>query len=374
MIHKTDRLLAPAVTDQAGRFVLLLARRLGAGLRASHPRYVGPGIGAEADSRVLEPLILEPGGGIAGTVIDAATGRPVAGVIVGAQLVEHRTRILGGYGEARQRQTGPVPHRRAWSRGSTTSCSGGCPAMTSHGAGRGVRLRVRAGADDARRPGRHRGRPLRGVVIDRDTGQPVPGIRVGCYGPARPRSGAGVESHKTDDQGRFTFHVPPGEQHVYCMDGLLDSRLDRRDRRRPRARRDRARPAAEDQRPESLGPRVDMMKAAVAPAAGRGEGAKDVEESRGEGRERRRSARSGEPARAKADPEAAEGRRPRRSARSPATCAIRKAGRWPASSVQVDPRASGAPRRRSSSSTSRRPTAMACSSSRTCRAGRSRSR
>ena len=74
-----------------------------------------------------------------------------------------------------------------------------------------------------------RGRPLRGVVIDRETDKPVADIRVACYGPAHPRSGAAVESHKTDTQGRFTFHVPPGEQHVYMMDGMSSSRLGRRD-------------------------------------------------------------------------------------------------------------------------------------------------
>ena len=74
-----------------------------------------------------------------------------------------------------------------------------------------------------------RGRPLRGLVIDRETDKPVADILVGCYGPAHPRSGAAVESHKTDTQGRFTFHVPPGEQHVYLMEGMPFSRLSRRD-------------------------------------------------------------------------------------------------------------------------------------------------
>ena len=99
MIERTDRLLAPAITDNTGRFALLLPEGVGAGLRVSHPRYFGPGTGVKADSAVLDPLILEPGGGIAGTITDA-TGRPVEGVRLGAQLLEHRVRILGGYGEA----------------------------------------------------------------------------------------------------------------------------------------------------------------------------------------------------------------------------------------------------------------------------------
>ena len=49
-IDKTDRLFAPAITDNTGRFVLLLPEGVDAGLQASHPRYFGPGTGAKADS------------------------------------------------------------------------------------------------------------------------------------------------------------------------------------------------------------------------------------------------------------------------------------------------------------------------------------
>ena len=57
---------------------MMLPEGVGAGLTASHPRYIGPGSGVQADSRTLDPLILEPAGGITGTVTDA-TGKPVAG-------------------------------------------------------------------------------------------------------------------------------------------------------------------------------------------------------------------------------------------------------------------------------------------------------
>ena len=33
---------------------------------------------------------------------------------------------------------------------------------------------------------------------------------------------------KTDEKGRFTFHVPPGEQYVYLIDDLSSSRMSRR--------------------------------------------------------------------------------------------------------------------------------------------------
>ena len=65
-------------------------------------------------------------------------------------------------------------------------------------------------------------------MIDQETNQPVPGALVGCYGPARPQSGAAVQNHRTDEQGSFTFYLPPGEQHVYIMDGCSFSRLSSR--------------------------------------------------------------------------------------------------------------------------------------------------
>ena len=92
-------LMGKAVTDQTGRFVLMLPQEAKVSLGVSHPRYIG-GTGAQPDSRTLEPMILEPAGVIAGTVTDAATGRSVAGVIVGAQLIEYRKRGGGGWGEA----------------------------------------------------------------------------------------------------------------------------------------------------------------------------------------------------------------------------------------------------------------------------------
>jgi hypothetical protein len=88
-------------------------------------------------------------------------------------------------------------------------------------------VRVRAGADTTADLAVIDGRPLRGVVIDRDTGEPVPGVPVLCYGPARPRSGVAVEALRTDEQGRFTFHVPPGEQYVVFQEGDIGGPLAR---------------------------------------------------------------------------------------------------------------------------------------------------
>jgi hypothetical protein len=206
---------------------LLLPKGVGAGLQASHPRYFGPRTSAKADSAVLDPLILEPGGGIAGTITDA-TGQPVEGVRLGAQLLEHRVRILGGYGEGVSGKQGRFLIG-GLGPGVYNLLFQGVPGHDQLTARAVEGLRVLAGAETPANLTVIRGRPLRGVVLDRETDEPVADILVGCYGPAHPRSGAAVETHKTDAQGRFTFHVPPGEQHDYIMENISSSRLSRRD-------------------------------------------------------------------------------------------------------------------------------------------------
>ncbi len=52
--------------------------------------------------------------------------------------------------------------------------------------------------------------------------------QVGCQGSAVPRSGAGIMGTRTDEKGRFAFHVPPGEQFVYLIDDVSSSRMSRR--------------------------------------------------------------------------------------------------------------------------------------------------
>jgi len=88
--------LAWADTDEAGRFRLSLPQDTTAHFAAYHARFVGPMFSCKRDDQTIPPVTLEDAGGISGTVIDAATGRPATGARVGAQRIEHTERILGG--------------------------------------------------------------------------------------------------------------------------------------------------------------------------------------------------------------------------------------------------------------------------------------
>jgi len=211
------------LTDQAGRFTLTLPEETDVGLSAQHFPYLGEGM-ARAEVQILEPMILKPAAGISGSVTDATTGLPVAGVLVGAQLIEHRKRILAGWSKAMTDHQGrfviiglePGVYNLLFE-----AARGRAQATARAIEG----LRVRTGALAPANLTVIEGRPLRGVVIDQETKRPMGGALVGCHGPARPNSGAAVLSRRTDERGRFTFHVPPGEQRVYIMDAGTFSRL-----------------------------------------------------------------------------------------------------------------------------------------------------
>ena len=58
-----------------------------------------------------------------------------------------------------------------------------------------------------------------GKVVEIGTGDPVPGIFIGMYGPARPHSGAAIMSTNTDAKGRYRFRLPPGKTQLYTSGG-----------------------------------------------------------------------------------------------------------------------------------------------------------
>jgi hypothetical protein len=87
--------LGSAISDEAGRFRLILPHDAYAQFRAIHPRYAGPIFSVRDGARTIEPIELEDAGGIAGTVVDAATGQPVEGAKVSAHGIERHTLLCG---------------------------------------------------------------------------------------------------------------------------------------------------------------------------------------------------------------------------------------------------------------------------------------
>jgi RNA polymerase sigma factor (sigma-70 family) len=215
--------LASAVTDEAGRYRLSLPEGTTAIFRADHPWYVGESFSCKPDSRTIAPAVLEDAGGIAGTVVDAATGRPVAGTRVGADRIEHTERIL--YGKAfavsdaqgRFRAGGLAP-------GVYNLLFASSPKGRRFTARAIQGVRVKAGEDAPADLRMIEGRRLHGTAVIAETGQPLVGAPIFCYSASHPRSGAACQGTYTDKQGHFEHFVPPGPALVYiALPGLLGS-------------------------------------------------------------------------------------------------------------------------------------------------------
>ena len=207
-----------AVTDEQGRYTIPLPRGTGGSLLTRHRRYAGPWIRFGTDRQPIGPTPLDPAGSIVGVIMDAATGRPVAGASVGAQALEHRLKIVGMWGEATTDDRGRF------------EIGGLAPGIFNvlflHGpegrhtmtAAAVEAVRVKADRDTEADLSAVEGRKLRGTVVDAETKAHLPGVMVGYYGTARPRSGAAVMSATTDAAGRFELAIPPGRSYVYIMD------------------------------------------------------------------------------------------------------------------------------------------------------------
>ena len=206
--------IGSAVTDDAGRFRLILPRDASARLQAFHPRYAGPIFSVRADDRTIEPVALEDTGGIAGTVIDAATGRPVEGAQVSAQAIERRAQLRGGGGLAISDASG---------RFQIGGLAAGVYNLLLDGSPRGERftaraiegVRVRAGFDAAADLKLVAGRRIHGTATDARTRKPLAAAPIRCYSAARPGSGNAWQSTQTDDQGHFELFVPDGPARVF---------------------------------------------------------------------------------------------------------------------------------------------------------------
>ena len=63
-----------------------------------------------------------------------------------------------------------------------------------------------------------RGAFISGIVTDKTTGEPLAGVHIGDYGPARPASSAAIIGGLTDANGHYHLRVAPGKNQTYVAD------------------------------------------------------------------------------------------------------------------------------------------------------------
>ncbi len=215
--------LRAAVTDEAGRYVFDLPADTIVHLSARHARYVGPSFAVHSEDRAVEPVTLEDGGGIAGTVTDSTTGKPVGDARVAAQTIELGTKVPlgGGWGEATSDSDGHF-QVGGLAPGVYNLLFASSPKGRRFTARAVEGVRVKAGEDSRADLVLIEGRRLCGTAIHINDNTPMAGAPVFCYSTARPRSGAACQGAYTDEQGRFEHFVPPGQALVYiALPGLL---------------------------------------------------------------------------------------------------------------------------------------------------------
>lgn len=160
---------------------------------------------------------LEPGGTVLGRVVYEKTGEPGAGVVVQAQGARHPDPMRGWMstraddeGRFRLDCLPPGPFN-IWARKAGWTVV----ALDSFDVGTGENR-----APDLTMV---RGGWIEGEVLDADTGKPMSEASVGMYGPARPRSGAAIESVRVASDGTFRIRAAPGRHYVYLCTANLSA-------------------------------------------------------------------------------------------------------------------------------------------------------
>jgi hypothetical protein len=212
-----DATLGSAVTDEAGRYTLMLPQGTRVALVAYHPRYFGPDFGCQPEDHEVKPVTLKDAGGIGGSVIDSITKQPIEGARVAAQRVEHTDGNLRGNGGS------AISDKRGHfligglAPGVFNLLFSGSPKGKELVARAVEGVRVKAGQDVVVDLFVFKGRRLYGRAFDTVIDKPMVRVPIGCYNPAYPRSGAACQGTRTDEVGRFELFVPPGPAFVYIM-------------------------------------------------------------------------------------------------------------------------------------------------------------
>jgi protocatechuate 3,4-dioxygenase beta subunit len=159
------------------------------------------------------PIVLLPAATISGRVTYHGTGRPAAGIAIGAQGIE-QSEWGGAVTDADGRYT--IKQLRPAAYNVAVSLDGKAAEQWTAVAHEAVPVTLGGRVTDVDFE-LIKGELITGKVIAGYTGEGIPGMWVGVYGPARPRSGAWVQSYLTRADGSYSLRVPPGPQYLYLQ-------------------------------------------------------------------------------------------------------------------------------------------------------------
>jgi uncharacterized GH25 family protein len=203
-----------AKTDEGGRWTIRCVPPIGsARVALDDPRFVGEAkeVRLTARSGSSVTLVARPGASLSGRVV-YEDGSPAAGVAVMAQAKDLEATAWG------------------WAEAATTADGSyqltGLPdgvfnIFVEESSGEWVAAALERVAASAPRAVElpdlilTRGAIIEGTVTDMTTGEPLPGVCMGSYGPHRPMSSAAIISDYTDGHGRYQLRVAPGHSYVY---------------------------------------------------------------------------------------------------------------------------------------------------------------
>jgi len=168
-------------------------------------------------------IVVKPGGVIDGQVVRGDSGKPVAGLLIALQGINQTTPEAQYFWattftdrDGRFRlQSLPTGQFNVYPRKLPTDVT--AAALDS--------VRVYAGQTTKTAPiGLIAGGFVKGRLIDDATNKPAQledgeEVRFGFHGPMRPKSGASVVSASVKKDGTFEKRLPPGDVHLYVMNG-----------------------------------------------------------------------------------------------------------------------------------------------------------
>lgn len=199
-------------TDGTGRFSVKVPAGTTGSVRPRHPDWASVPIQWQKGQENVGRVELFPGGRIEDRVVDAHTGKSIAGASIGAHGYNQLASRGSGWGTAVSDATGHYEIGGLWPDQYDTLLMQVSDNEKLTAAAREA-VKVQSG-----KPARvdfqvSVGRLLSGRVIEAETGKPLAGCHVTCQGPSGGLMG------RTDSLGMFRFYVPPGVSLVYVSDG-----------------------------------------------------------------------------------------------------------------------------------------------------------